>query len=278
MIPALLAGALAAPVELHTLHQVGIAAFPEGLQYIYEAEARVPLWDSDHVLFKDAHLSFIGHAEITPAFPRMGPSVRFAPIAVWDVTVRAWSTWYFGQFSAIVPFDDPAFEATRENKRALIAEGARRSGTSVRLDVETRLKGRVGPVIAMFELQVRHHRVDTPGADLAWFWDPSDMLNVAAHGEVINRNLYVFYEARAPRPATAGDSGDDAKLWLGLVGFWQTSPQSGDRNIRLGPVAFWKPNDGPSWPTLIIGSQPWLESNFTPVFPPYTFVAASWNR
>lgn len=278
MIPLLLGTALAAEAELHTLHQVGVAMFPEGLQYFVEAEARLPLWDSDHVLFRDAHVSIIGHAEITPAFPRIGPTVRIAPIAIWDATFRAWSTWYFGAFSSILPFDDPTFPATAENKRRLIAEGKRYAGWGVRFDAETRLKGRVGPVIAVFELQYRRHAIEVPGYDLKWFWEPSDMINLSADGEVINRNAYLFYEVRAPREAGADGPADDAKLWLGLVGFWQTSPQSGDRNIRLGPVAFWKPKHGPSWPTLIIGAQPWLDSNFAPVLPPYSFVAATWNH
>ncbi len=278
MIPALLGAALAAPAELHTLHQVGIAAFPEGLQYFVEAEARIPLFDSDHVLLKDSHIAVIGHAEITPAFPRIGPTLRIAPIAVWDVTFRAWSTWYFGAFSSILPFDDPSFPATQENKRALIAAGERYSGWGVRFDAETRLKGKVGPVIAVFELQYRRHHVTVPGYDLQWFWEPSDMINIAADGEIINRNGYLFYEVQKPREAGADAPANDAKLWAGLVGFWQTSPQSGDRNIRLGPVAFWKPAHGPKVPTLIVGAQAWIDSNFTPTFPPYSFVAATWTR
>lgn len=278
MILPLLGVALAREAELHTLHQVGLAFFPEGLQYFVEAEARLPLGDSDHVLFRDAHVSVIGHAEITPAFPRIGPTVRIAPIAIWDATFRVWSTWYFGAFSSILPFDDPSFRATQEAKRELIAEGRRISGWGVRFDAETRLKGRVGPVIAVFELQYRRHAIQTPGYDLQWFWEPSDMINLSPDGEIINRNAYLFYEAKAPREAGADGPADDSKLWLGLVGFWQTSPQSGDRNIRLGPVAFWKPKDGPKWPTLILGAQPWLDSNFAEVFPPYSFVAATWNH
>lgn len=278
MILSLLGAALGREVELHTLHQIGLATFPAGLQYFFEGEARIPLWNSDSVLLRDAHVAIIGHAEITPAFPRVGPTVRIAPVAVWDATFKAWTTWYFGAFSSILPFDDPSFRATPEAKRALVADGKRVSGWGVRFDAETRLKGRLGPVIAVLELQYRKHHVTTADGDLAWFWEPSDMLNLAADGEVINRNAYLFYEVKAPRAADAERPADDAKLWLGLVGFWQTSPQSDDRNIRLGPVAFWKPKDGPRWPTLVLGAQPWLDSNFAAVLPPYSFVAAIWNH
>ncbi len=264
--------ALAAPVEMHTTHQVGVAMFPEGLQYVFEGEARIPLWNSEHFLLKDANVAIIGHAELTPSFPRAGAVLRISPVAFWDVTLRAWGTWYFGAFSSILPFDDPTFEATRDAKQGLVASGVRTDGWGVRYDVETRLKGKAGPVILVLELQVRHHEVTASSGDFAWFWEPTEMINVAATGEVINRNVYLFYEVIKPADE------QDRKLWIGAVTFWQWSPQSDDTNVRVGPVAFWKPAPGPKWPQLIIGAQAWVESNFTPVFPPYSFVAASWTR
>lgn len=268
--------ALAAPVELHTTHQLGVALFPEGVQYVFEAEARLPLWKSEHVLLADAHIALGGYAALTPSFPRVGPVLRIAPVAFWDATFRAYGTWYFGAFSTILPFDDPTFEATRENKRSLIDEGFRTGGWGLRFDAETRLKGRAGPVIVVLELQLRHHHVEVPNQDLDWFWDPSEMLNVSADGDVINRNGYLFVELVKPVKAAEGVPADDRKLWVGALGMWQTSPQSGDRNLRVGPVLFWKPASGPTVPTIIVGSQAWLESNFANTLPPYTFVAANW--
>ncbi|MDP2310069.1 MAG: hypothetical protein Q8P18_28895 [Pseudomonadota bacterium] len=278
LLSALVAPAHAAPVELHTSHQLGVALFPEGVQYVFEAEARLPLWKSDHFLLADGHIALAGHAEITPSFPRVGPVLRIAPVAFWDATFRAYGTWYIGAFSSILPFDDPAFEATKANKRELVADGVRTGGWGLRLDAETRLKGRAGPVIVVLELQWRHHHVEAYDRDLEWFWDPSEMLNVSADGDVINRNGYLFFELIKPVKPAEGVPANDRKLWIGALGMWQSSPQSGDRNIRLGPVLFWKPANGPTVPTMIVGSQVWLDSNFTPVFPPYTFVAANWAR
>lgn len=262
----------AAEPELHTMHQLGIASFPLGAQYIFEGEARVPLWGSDHPLLRDAAVSFIGHAELTPSFPRVGPVVRIAPVAFWDVTLRFWGTWYFGAFSSLLPFDDPDAAATAEVKRAVIDSGARSAGWGIRADAETRLKGKVGPVIAVLELQYRRHHVEAYTGDLEWFWEPTENLLVPADGAVVNRNAYLFVEVIRP------EDDQDRKLWLGAVGFWQLAPATGDENVRLGPVAFWKPAPGPSVPMLIIGAQAWLESRFVPTFPPYSFVAASWSR
>ncbi len=275
-VAGLAAPALAAPVELHTTHQLGIALFPEGVQYMFEVEGRLPLWKSDHFLLADGHVALAAHAEVTPSFPRGGPVLRIAPVAFWDATFRAYGTWYFGAFSSILPFDDPAFEATRENKRGLVADGVRSGGWGIRLDAETRLKGKAGPVILVLELQYRKHHVELYDGELAWFWEPTEMINVAGDGEVINRNGYLFFELVKPTKASEAGPANDRKLWIGALGMWQTSPQSGDRNIRLGPVLFWKPADGPTVPTFILGSQAWLDSSFHPTFPPYTFLAAQW--
>jgi hypothetical protein len=278
VIALLAAAALAAPMELRTTHQVGVALFPEGVQYMFEVEGRIPLWKSEHFLLADGHVALIGHAELTPSFPRVGPVLRIAPVAFWDATLKAYGTWYFGAFSSILPFDDPEFEATRLAKRALVREGERTGGWGIRFDAETRLKGKAGPVIVVLELQYRRHHVEVPDRDLAYFWEPTEMLNVAADGEVINRNGYLFFELIKPVKRTAEVAADDTKLWVGAIGMWQSSPQTGDRNIRVGPIASWKPANGLQVPTLLIGAQAWVDSNFVPVLPPYTFVAASWAR
>jgi hypothetical protein len=273
------------PIELHSYQQIGVAMFPAGVQYIFEGEARLPLWaGSKSPLLADTNLALVGHAELTPSFPRLGAMLRVAPVAFWDATLRVDGTWYFGAFSSILPFDDPAWQATAENKRAAIADGDRTGGWGVRFDAETRLKGKVGPIIAVLELQYRHHHVEgaAPGAaggEIAWFWEPTEMLNVAGDGDVVNRNAYLFAELRKPVRATpGGPQVDDRKLWLGVIGMWQGCPQSGDRNVRVGPVFIWKPARGPTAPTILGGAQAWVVSNFTPVLPPYSFVAASWSR
>ncbi len=265
-------------VQFHTSHQIAVAAFPAGAQYLFGVEGRVPLWGSDHVLLKDSYVSLGAQAALTPSYPRVGPVLTFAPVAFWDVTLSAYGTWYFGSFSSLVYFDDPGFSATTANKQALIDAGARTGGWALGASAETRLKAKVGPVVAVLEGQYRRHLVRAPEVEIAWFWEPTERLNVPADGDVFNGNAYVFVEIRAPRPATDGAPADDRKLWVGVVGMWQLCPQSGDENVLLGPVAFWKPASAPAAPTLIMGAQAWLESGFTPVLPPYTFVAARWER
>lgn len=255
--------------SLHTTHQVGIAYWPEGLQYVFEAEYRVPLGHSQHVLLKDSAVSLIGHAELTPAFPRGGLALKIAPVAVWDITARAWGTYYFGLFSSVIPVDDPDFVATKENKQALA--DARVPGWGLRLDVNTRLKMKAGPVIAVVEVEARHHDVTTPDGPPPYFWEPTDMLVIPAQGWVIHRSLYLLEEF-IPR---AGPQ--DPYLYVGMYGDWSTSVTTEDTNLRFGPLIMWKPKAGPTWPLFYLGFTPWVESRFISTLPPYTFLAANWS-
>lgn len=267
----ILAGAAEA-AEYHSTTQVAIAAFPEGAQVIWEPEWRFSLSDSEGVLFKDAHIALIPHVEVTPSFPRGGPIVRFAPIAFWDAAIRLQGTWFWGAFSSLLPLESPTIAATRAEKRALIAAGERQGGWALRLDLTTRLKMKVGPLIALAEFEARRHHVETWHTEMAWFWEPTENLNLPADGWSIHRNLYVLGEAVKPADPA------DRKLWMGAYGTWASCAATEDRNIRLGPLVMWHPTPGYTMPTFLIGSQVWIDSRFAPTLPPYTFLAANWSR
>ncbi|MFZ5475582.1 MAG: hypothetical protein ACOZNI_02300 [Myxococcota bacterium] len=260
------------PLDLHTTHLVGGRLFPEGLIYAFEAEARAPLWDSEHVLLKDAYVGLAGHAEITPAFPRGGPTLTIAPVAFWDLRLRAWGTWYFGSFTTLIAVDDPEYAATRENNRAEIDEGNRGWATATRLDADTRLKGRAGPVIAVLQLQVRKLDVAASKRDVDWYFEPSELLVVPAHGVTLHREGYLLVEAI--RPAEAGDR----MLRAGLYGTWSTCAATDDESVRAGPIAAWKPGERAGVPTLYAAAQAWLVSRFEDRWTPYTLLAAEWSR
>lgn len=256
--------------EVHTMHQVGIAMWPAGAQYIFEAELRWKLSRSESLLMRDSAVSLIGHAELTPAFPRGGLTLRVAPIAVWDLTLRAWGTWYFGNFSAVIPVDDPSFAATAEAKAA--RADTRVPGWGLRLDVDSRVKLKAGPFIAVLEGEVRHHDVHTPDGQPMYWWEPTEMLLIPGEGWVFNRHLYLLEEFE-PR-----DGDDDAFFYAGVYGVWSTSLGTGDENIRMGPLVIVKPAPGPTWPSFFVGMLPWIESRFIADLPPYTFLAANWSR
>lgn len=255
------------PLELHTMHQVGLAWWPPGLQYVFEVEGRLPLTDSPSPLLQGSALSLIGHAEITPAFPRGGLTLRLAPVAVWDLTLRAWGTWYFGTFSSIIPAEDPDWAATAEAKRGL--EAIRTGGFGLRLDVDTRLKAKAGPFIAVLEFEARHHSVTAYDGVPDYFWEPTDMLLIPGEGWVFYQHL-IFLEEFVPK------QGREPYLWAGLYGVRSEAPATGDRNLRAGPLVMARARTG--WPEVFAGFTPWIESRFIDPFPGYVFCAVNWSR
>ena len=267
------ATAQARPIELHSRHQVAVAMFPEGLQYIGEAELRKHLYPTDHFLFRDSHVSLTGHFSITPAFPRAALIAHVEPIAFLDFTARLNGTWWFGNFSTVIPADGPSFSGTREDRRALIDGGGRYPGWEWRLDLNARLKAKVGPFITVFELEGRRHdaHIFDSTVDWQWFWDSTEMITIARDDWVIDKRNMTFFELLKP-PEPGG-----RKLWVGSFLIWQDAVQSGDRSIRIGPVAMWKPNADPMMPEIKGGFQVWAVSRFVEPWPPYCFLAFEWK-
>lgn len=258
------------------LEQVAVAAFPEGVQVVTEQEWKFGLYPAaksglGKALTEGNFISVGLHEELTPSFPRVGPMLRFAPVAIWDVQLGINGTWYFGAFSSLLPLDSGDTVADKAWKRQAVQDGERLGGIGLHTYGSTRLKMRGGPIIGVVELAVQRNDIYPWSGQIDWYWDPADMINVNAHGYVIRRNAYLFAELIKPADP------DDRKLWIGPVLQWTSNHASDDRNVRLGPVMFWKPARGDAIPNIIAGVQPWLVSRFVSTWPPYCFVAARWG-
>lgn len=264
--------ATASGLELHGQEQIGAAVFPAGVQVIVQQEARQPLWNSDHVLLRDARVGVYGFGEVTPAYPRLGAGLSFAPVAFWDVAVRGAGTWYFGTFSTLLRVDGPDFVATPDHLQALIDDGGRTGGFGLLFQADSRLKAKVGPYIAVYEATVRGQRLTAWDEPLAYTWDPAMMVIVPASGWVVHQRLLTLAEFVAPAVE------HDDMLRGGLMTEWTLSPATDDRNVRIGPLVMWKPTPRLATPTLIFGSQVWVVSRFGDPMYPYMFAAANWAR
>ncbi len=264
------------------MEQFAAAGFPEGVQAVYEPEWRFTLYPEAegplsgsgpslaHVLTDDNFVSVVLHTELTPAFPRVGPILRFSPFAVWDVSIGAYGIWYFGTF-AVFPLDDPDTAATREWKKESKSQGGLEGGVGLQAFADTRIKFKAGPVLGIAQLTVVRNDLTNYAGDLEWYWDPTDQINSPAHGWVVRRTGYLFWDIVHPTTATA------KRLWIGSLLNWTSCAITDDRNIRLGPIVLWKPLDAATMPTIALGSQAWLVSRFHDTWPPYTFLALRWE-
>lgn len=262
----------------HHAEQLAAAAFPEGVQAIFEPEWRLPLYKAaagtgiGHVLTADNYVSLVVHNELTPAFLRAGPILRFSPFAVWDVSLGVYGVWYFDTFTAILPLESADTVASPEWKQEQIDSGQREGGGGIQAYADTRVKFKAGPVLGIAELTVVRNDVYGYRKDLVLYWDPTDQVNAPAHGFVIRRTFYLFADIVHPDSATA------RRLWIGPALNWTSNELTSDRNIRLGAMLLWKPNDAPAVPTVVLGSQAWLDSRFHDTWPPYTFLAGRWEN
>ena len=268
-----LSGVTFAAPEVHHVDQVGLAYKPAGLQYLHETELRFKLYNSDHMLFKDSHIATGYHFSITPAFPRTGPYLHFEPIAMWDMTLRATVSGYWGAFSMLVPLDGPDATGSPAERNPRIDDGLRTPGWDLRLDARTRLKAKVGPVVTVFEAEWRKHRTRGLNQDILWHWDATDMLVIEADGVSRMLSNYTFFVIRDDKTDPKG-----RKLWVGPVTFWAHAPSSGDTTVRSGPMMFWRANDNPRTPQIVAGSLFWWKARFIQTGVPYVVLAAQWEH
>lgn len=262
--------ALAFALEPHLSAQVAVCAFPEGAQVYMEPELRVPLGRSDHLLLEDSHLALLLHGEATPAFVRGGPGLRLAPVAIWDATARIQATRFFGVLTAVLPVDGPETVPDRPWRRAERVDGSAEVANDLRLDLQTRLRGKTGRVAIQLEWESRLHHLHTAGG-AAWIWEPSEMLVEPAEGWAHLQNVMAFFLVEP------GGDPLDRRFWVGAWLHHASVPASRDENLRVGPVALWKPDPGVAWPAFAGGTQVWLKSRMAPALPPYVFLAATWG-
>lgn len=254
--------------ELQDLQMVAVALWPTGAQYSLELEWREKLFESDHLLLKNSHVGIAGHMDLTPSFWRMGPVIKLEPVAFWDMALRIYGTWFYGTFSSIIPIEDPfETEATSEWKEE--HRELRVGGAGLRVEANNRLKIKVGPLLAVAELEARYLLVHPWRGTMRYFWEPTEMLDVPMEGWTFHRNLLLA--------AILQEGPGEKKLWLGGIMNWSVCPNTDDENLRAGPILWWKPADRLWVPNILLASQGWWISSFIDPLPPYSWMALRWG-
>ena len=127
-----------------------------GLRFAATPGVKFPLWNQeDSVLFSDTALKVECICQFTPAYARIGPSVTFSPIAIFDLSAHYVASPYFGTFASLIGFDDPDTEWSVENLDAAIEAGNRGTGYATRWGTSATLKAKAGPVIVAFNGQLQ---------------------------------------------------------------------------------------------------------------------------
>ncbi|MEM6990177.1 MAG: hypothetical protein AAF721_06765 [Myxococcota bacterium] len=80
---------------------------PLGFVNDFQMGYRLQLIDKNTTLFKDSHISLLGHMWFSPAFGRIGPILEIQPLAILKLNATYDGVGYFGTFNLAQSFESP---------------------------------------------------------------------------------------------------------------------------------------------------------------------------
>jgi hypothetical protein len=282
----LLLAAHAGTWNLH--HQVAVSLFPEGLRYSFTGEYRIPLWNSDSILFSDTFFAPGLYADVTPAYFHIGPHFEWDPIAVLEIDGQADFGYYFGTFSGVTDFvrSDSAFDPDAVD--AVKAAGHSTGGISFRGGLTGILQAKVSHLILAFPQEFfwfdKLRPAGTPctgtetDADSARtcvgdYWYESQYDTLMKWNDLVMTNSGLAFWAFREKTDQ-----DPRMFWLGVNFSHQYTFGTGDRTVKVGPMAVFRPGVKPAVPTVVVFTQVYLDSRIHDTFPPYLAAALVWNQ
>ncbi|MDP2316913.1 MAG: hypothetical protein Q8P41_28735 [Pseudomonadota bacterium] len=243
MIAALLAAtALAADgPSIWGRQAVGVAGWPTGLLSNTLVEGRVPLHRSESVVFHDTYGGFGAQAMVSPAFLLVGPRLTFAPIDVFDVTLKGAHAWYFGNGLGLMPFD--AVGGSSSSARdARADEGVASELWSA--SVEPTLKGKVWKIVVFDTWSIDYLVFERPaGVTSPYTYEPLRDLVVGWSDITFEHQAGVLYQALP--------GGDKPSLRFGPTFRDRWAHGSGDRSTTVGALVAARPGVKPAIPTIV---------------------------
>lgn len=243
MILALFATASAADVSFWGREGIAVAGFPTGLLSNTIAEVRAPLHRSESIVFRSTYAGAGAQVLASPAFVVVGPRVSFAPVDVFDLTVKGAHGWYFGNGLGAMPFAtiDGAEEPLR-NARADAGEGVSTELWSA--TAEPTLKVKVWKIVAFDAWTIDVLHFTPPAGEAApYTYEPLRNLVVAWDDVTFEHQAGVLFEAMP--------GGDRPSLRFGPTYRDRWAHVSGDRSAALGALVAAKPGVSPAIPTVV---------------------------
>lgn len=275
MLAALLALCLSSPVraaapEFVLQADVAGSYWDEGFKVAAYPGVQWRLWGEDgSLLFGDTFLKLDAVAEVTPSYARLGPRLTFSPIAVFEMSGHFLPSAYFGTFSSVKGFDDPATVYTD----AVLDASPRDSGLGYVWGGDATLRGKVGPVIVASWAELRGWQLKPGDAVVGdYWWEPQSELLIGMTDQTWSINGVLLYEQVFD---VAGFEPGDRKLYAGAMFNRSSAVGTGDTFMRLGPMVNFQLN--PSWAFLVL-VQAYLDDRiYTDPLPPYIGARVRWT-
>lgn len=249
---------------------VGLAGWPTGLLSTTQAEARLPLYRSESIVFKQTFAGAGAFVQASPAFVVVGPRVTLAPIDVFDLTLEGGYGGYFGNGLGAMPMNAPGASAESIRRdRADLGEGV-----ATQLLVGTAkptLKAKAWKILLFDAWTVDALSFTQPvGVTAPHTYEPLRDLVVSWQDIAFEHQAGVLFEALP--------GGDKPSLRIGATYRDRWAHVSGDRNAGLGALVSAKPGTKPAVPTLV-GMALWyvMDADYGGSPIPYLAAQARWE-
>lgn len=134
---------------------------------------RVPLYDSEHALLKDAYVESGIVTQISPASFQPGAYFQIVPATPLVLRLSVQHLRFFGLYTSLHEFEglDPVWDEAELDRRE--HEGRHDSGLSADAQYQIRLK--FGPVVTLFTQQLTYVRADISEGN-SWYESTTDLL------------------------------------------------------------------------------------------------------
>lgn len=225
----------------------GVRMNPIGVQERFFLSFRRKLFNSDHILLSDTHISVGPVSTLTPGFGTVGGQVKFQPLAILGFRVAYEAMGTFGIFRQIHQFDSLDIDYSDPTLKAL-GNGTKRFGTQ--FTAEGRFQIKLGPIAARNTFMGRRYDIRKEDGQIA-FYDQSTDLLAPNNGWIWTNDLDVL--ALLPDGFTVGARWTSGKALHG------TDDPASRTTHRVGPILaytiFNRPGASFNTPTLFLISQ-----------------------
>jgi hypothetical protein len=260
---------IANAVEPRVEATLAATEWPLGVRATFRPGWTQHLWGrEDDILFKDTYARAVADIVLTPSYVRAGPEIGFSPIAVLELNAQVVFSQYFGTFSSLIGFSDPATAPTNDVLQEEIDLGRRDQGWGIRFGGGATLQGQFGPVIVLLDGTLRHW-ITHPGPAVQgpYIYEPEVSLMLAREDTTFEYLGLLGYELP--------DARDDRSLLFGSGTLGSLSMVADDASLKTGLVGVYR-FDHEHWTVLALVAPYVFDRTYTTAFPPYVAAQAKW--
>ena len=243
---------------------LGASYWFDGVQAEASGTLTAPFWKGrEGALFGDSGLSLSATTKVSPSYVRVGPELKLAPLAIFNLTAYYTPSYFFGTFTSLVGFPDADANHTKDELKAATLRGERRSGVEQSYGGTATVQAKAGPVVVAVVGEVTRYDLRVPELVGDYYFEPEATVLVATRDTTWGTTAVLAWQGEG-----------DHKPLVGLLNSQIQSVATGDENIKLGPLCSWSSG---SLSYVVLAQAHLRDRDFEGVFPPYVAGQVTWR-